>query len=176
LANPWTGDKSPFLATGHEGLGCCYFRGLAPGCGNLRSNHVSRPAFNCEELLKIARSLEGHLTATIHGTQKDLHEFADLIAILEQKFGQLGFNGFPTGVELCPATGHGGPYPSTSDGRSTSVETRAIFRFTQPVCYQGFPDDALPEELKNANPLGIWRMVDGQMTREATLPVVSNQK
>jgi hypothetical protein len=88
----------------------------------------------------------------------------------------LGFNGFPTGVEVCPATVHGGPYPSTSDGRSASVETRAIFRFTRPVCYQGFPDDALPEELKNANPLGIWRMLDGQMTREATLPVVSNQK
>ncbi len=60
---------------------------------------------------------------------------------------------------------HGGPYPSTSDGRSTSVGTRAIFRFTRPVCYQGFPNQALPEELKDENPLGIWRMVDGEMTR-----------
>jgi alpha-ketoglutaric semialdehyde dehydrogenase len=120
---------------------------------------------NRDQVLGIARSLEGHLTATIHGTAQDLHDFADLIAILEGKVGRLVFNGFPTGVEVCHAMVHGGPYPSTSDGRSTSVGTRAIFRFTRPVCYQGFPDDALPAELQDSNPLGIWRMVDGQMTR-----------
>jgi 2,5-dioxopentanoate dehydrogenase len=122
-----------------------------------------------DQLLEIARSLEGHLTATIHGTEQDLRDFADLVAILENKVGRLVFNGFPTGVEVSHAMVHGGPYPSTSDGRSTSVGTRAIFRFTRPVCYQGFPDAALPEELKDSNPLGIWRMVDGQMTRVATL-------
>jgi alpha-ketoglutaric semialdehyde dehydrogenase len=131
---------------------------------------------NRDQVLEIARSLEGHLTATIHGTEQDLHDFADLIAILENKVGRLVFNGFPTGVEVCHAMVHGGPYPSTSDGRSTSVGTRAIFRFTRPVCYQGFPDEALPPELKDANPLGIWRMVDGQMTQEAILPVLSTQK
>ena len=120
---------------------------------------------NRDQVLEIARSLEGHLTATIHGTEQDLRDFADLIAILENKVGRLVFNGFPTGVEVCHAMVHGGPYPSTSDGRSTSVGTQAIFRFTRPVCYQGFPDEALPEELKDSNPLGIWRMVDGQMTR-----------
>jgi 2,5-dioxopentanoate dehydrogenase len=125
-----------------------------------------------EQILEIARSLEGHLTATIHGTEQDLRDFADLIAILENKVGRLVFNGFPTGVEVCHAMVHGGPYPSTSDGRSTSVGTRAIFRFTRPFCYQGFPDDAVPEELRDANPLGIWRMVDGQMTRE-TIPPTS---
>ena len=118
-----------------------------------------------DQILQIARSLEGHLTATIHGTEQDLRDFADLIAVLENKVGRLVFNGFPTGVEVCHAMVHGGPYPSTSDGRSTSVGTRAIFRFTRPVCYQGFPDEALPQELKEANPLGIWRMVDGAMTR-----------
>jgi len=123
-----------------------------------------------DQILAIARSLEGQLTATIHGTAQDLHDFADLISILEGRVGRLVFNGFPTGVEVCPAMVHGGPYPSTSDGRSTSVGTRAIFRFTRPVCYQGFPDDALPEELKDSNRSGIWRMVDGQMTREATVP------
>ena len=123
-----------------------------------------------DQILEIARSLEGQLTATIHGTAQDLHDFADLISILEGRVGRLVFNGFPTGVEVCPAMVHGGPYPSTSDGRSTSVGTRAIFRFTRPVCYQGFPDDALPEELKDSNRSGIWRMVDGQMTREATVP------
>jgi 2,5-dioxopentanoate dehydrogenase len=123
-----------------------------------------------DQILEIARSLEGQLTATIHGTEQDLHDFADLIAILEGKAGRLVFNGFPTGVEVCHAMVHGGPYPSTSDGRSTSVGTRAIFRFTRPVCYQGFPDEALPTELKDSNPLGIWRMVDGQMNHEAAFP------
>jgi NADP-dependent aldehyde dehydrogenase len=91
------------------------------------------------------------------------------MAILETKVGRLVVNGFPTGVEVTHAMVHGGPYPSTSDGRSTSVGTQAIFRFTRAVCYQGFPDSALPDELKDANLLGIWRMIDGEMTRDATL-------
>jgi alpha-ketoglutaric semialdehyde dehydrogenase len=119
-----------------------------------------------DEVLQAARKLEGHLTATIHGTEQDLLDFADLIAILERKVGRLVFNGFPTGVEVSHAMVHGGPYPSTSDGRSTSVGTQAIFRFVRPVCYQGFPNAALPDALKDNNPLGIWRMVDGEMTKE----------
>jgi len=128
------------------------------GPTTLLVRHSSR-----DQLLKIARSLEGHLTATIHGTEDDLRDFADLIAILETKVGRLIFNGFPTGVEVTHAMVHGGPYPSTSDGRSTSVGTQAIFRFTRLVCYQGFPDSALPDDLKENNPLGIWRMVDGSL-------------
>ncbi|HUA16851.1 MAG TPA: aldehyde dehydrogenase (NADP(+)) [Verrucomicrobiae bacterium] len=119
-----------------------------------------------DQVLAIARALEGHLTATIHGTEEDLRDFADLIAILETKVGRLVFNGFPTGVEVTHAMVHGGPYPSTSDGRSTSVGTQAIFRFTRLVCYQGFPDSALPAELKNANPLGLWRMINGEVSRD----------
>ncbi len=132
------------------------------GPTTLLVHHSSR-----EEILAIARSLEGHLTATIHGTDEDLKEFADLVGILERKVGRLLFNGFPTGVEVTHAMVHGGPYPATSDGRSTSVGSQAIFRFARPVCYQGFPDSALPDELKNGNPLGIWRMLDGTMTRDA---------
>ena len=130
------------------------------GPTTLLVRHSSR-----EQALQIARSLEGHLTATIHGTEQDLRDFADLIAILETKVGRLIFNGFPTGVEVTHAMVHGGPYPSTSDGRSTSVGTQAIFRFTRLVCYQGFPDGALPDELKEGNPLGIWRMVDGHFRK-----------
>jgi alpha-ketoglutaric semialdehyde dehydrogenase len=141
------------------------------GPTTLLVHHSSR-----EQVLEIARFLEGHLTATIHGTEQDLSEFADLITILEGKVGRLVFNGFPTGVEVSHAMVHGGPYPATSDGRSTSVGSQAIFRFTRPVCYQGFPDEALPEELKDANPLGIWRMVDGQMTREAVASLVGTEK
>jgi 2,5-dioxopentanoate dehydrogenase len=131
------------------------------GPATLIVKHSSR-----DQLLEIARTLEGHLTATVHGTEEDLREFSDLLSILEDKVGRLVFNGFPTGVEVCHAMVHGGPYPATSDGRSTSVGTRAIMRFIRPVCYQGFPESQLPDELKNENPLGIWRMVDGVMTKD----------
>jgi alpha-ketoglutaric semialdehyde dehydrogenase len=115
------------------------------------------------KLLEIARALEGQLTASIHGTEDDLREYADLVQILETKAGRLIFNGFSTGVEVCPSMVHGGPYPATSDSRSTAVGARAITRWARLVCYQNFPDSALPDELQDANPLGIWRMVDGEI-------------
>ena len=118
-----------------------------------------------DEMLTAARELEGHLTATILGTEEDLVEYADLLAILETKVGRVIFNAFPTGVEVCHAMVHGGPYPSTSDGRSSSVGTLAILRFTRPVAYQGLPQGALPAELKDGNPLGILRMWNGALGR-----------
>jgi NADP-dependent aldehyde dehydrogenase len=114
-----------------------------------------------EELLEIARKMEGQLTATIWGTPEDLIEYADLIAILETKVGRLIFNGYPTGVEVGDAIVHGGVYPATSDGRTSAVGTRAIRRFCRFVCFQNFPNESLPDELKNKNPLGIKRMIDG---------------
>lgn len=113
------------------------------------------------QLLEIARLLEGQLTASVHGTEADIVEYADLIAVLETKVGRLIFNGFSTGVEVCPSMVHGGPYPATSDGRWTAVGTRAIERFARLVCFQNFPDAALPDELKEGNPLGLKRLVDG---------------
>ena len=118
-----------------------------------------------EELFELLRSLEGQLTATVHGTEEELFANPDLIEVLQTKAGRLLFNGFPTGVEVCHAMVHGGPYPATSDGRSTSVGTRAIFRFTRQVCYQGFPNSALPDELKEENPLHIWRLVNGKLVK-----------
>jgi NADP-dependent aldehyde dehydrogenase len=118
------------------------------------------------ELLAIARGLEGHLTATIHATEEDLTEYRDLVEILETKVGRLLVNGFPTGVEVCHAMVHGGPFPATSDGRSTSVGTRAAFRFTRLLSYQNVPDPLLPDELKDPNPLRIMRMVDGKRTTD----------
>lgn len=116
---------------------------------------------DAEDLVRVARSLEGQLTATVHGTAKDLAENAELISVLERKAGRLVYNGFPTGVEVCRAMVHGGPFPATSDPRTTSVGTRAIERFSRLICYQDFPQNLLPEELKDPNPLGIVRMVDG---------------
>ena len=123
---------------------------------------------NRDDLVKIARSLEGQLTATIHASDQELKSHGDLVAVLETKAGRLVFNGFPTGVEVAHAMVHGGPFPATSDGRSTSVGTRAAFRFVRPVCYQDFADSALPGELKDSNPLKIWRMVDGERTKGST--------
>jgi alpha-ketoglutaric semialdehyde dehydrogenase len=117
------------------------------------------------ELLTVAAQLEGHLTATVHGTDEDLAAGADLLAILETKVGRLILNGYPTGVELGHAMVHGGPYPATSDGRSTSVGSQAIFRFARPVCYQNWSESLLPDELKMDNPLKILRLVDGVAAR-----------
>jgi len=124
---------------------------------------------NCgstQELEQIARDLPGQLTATIHGTEEDLLEHANLVAILREKAGRLIFNQFPTGVEVCPSMQHGGPYPATTDARFTSVGTFAIKRFVRPVSFQNFPDAALPAELKNKNTRNIWRLVDGKLTKE----------
>lgn len=118
-----------------------------------------------EELLEVARALEGQLTATIHGEVGELEEYSDLIETLQERAGRLIFNGFPTGVEVSPAMHHGGPYPATTSVRSTSVGTAAIDRFVRPVCFQNFPQAALPPELRDDNPLGILRLVDGVFQR-----------
>lgn len=118
------------------------------------------------ELEEVARRLPGQLTATVHGTEADLVRHQGLVRLLQQKAGRLIFNGFPTGVEVCPAMHHGGPYPATTDAHFTSVGTAAIKRFARPVCFQGFPDMALPVELRNRNSRQIWRLVDGEFTKE----------
>jgi NADP-dependent aldehyde dehydrogenase len=114
------------------------------------------------DYLRAAHALDGHLTATILGDEDDLAAHRELIQILEQKAGRLIFNGYPTGVEVTHAMVHGGPYPSTSDPRFTSVGSLAIYRFARPVCFQGFPQALLPPELQDANPLGIRRLRDGK--------------
>src|SRR5690554_1522019 len=117
-----------------------------------------------DELIEAAQNLHGHLTVSIHSTEEDLEESKELIRILEQKAGRLIINDYPTGVEVCHAMVHGGPYPSTTDSRSTSVGTAAINRFVRPISYQGFSSGLLPDELKDGNPLRIWRLVDGKRT------------
>lgn len=113
-----------------------------------------------DDLLRVADRLEGQLTVSLFGNAENLEEYQDLIEILETKAGRLLFNQFPTGVEVCESIVHGGPYPATTDSRSTSVGTGAILRFARPVCYQGFPDDFLPPELSDKNPNKIIRKED----------------
>ena len=114
-----------------------------------------------EELLALAESIEGQLTASVYGTDED--DLTELISILDRKAGRVIFNQFPTGVEVCSSMVHGGPYPATSDGRSTSVGTMAILRYSRPVSYQNMPQSTLPAELQDSNPLGIKRMVNGSV-------------
>ncbi len=118
------------------------------------------------DALKIAESLEGNLTATIHHAPGDEDAVAQLTAALETRVGRIVYNGYPTGVEVCQAMVHGGPYPSTSDGNSTSVGGRAIDRFARAVCFQDAPAAALPVELRDGNPAGIARIVNGKLGRE----------
>jgi len=118
------------------------------------------------QLSAALHGLHGQLTATIIGEPGDFEQFGELTPLLEQKVGRILLNGYPTGVEVCDSMVHGGPYPATSDARGTSVGTLAIDRFLRPVCFQNYPDSLLPDPLKNANPLGIQRLVDGQPSRE----------
>lgn len=122
-------------------------------------------ADSADELAELARSLKGQLTATMHVDDADLEDHSDLVKILERKAGRVIFNSFPTGVEVCPSMHHGGPYPATSASHFTSVGTAALLRFARPVCYQGFTQDALPPQLRDSNEDGIWRMVNGEMSR-----------
>ncbi len=118
------------------------------------------------ELAECAEQLEGSLTATIHGTPEELAKNKPLIDVLSRKAGRLIFNGYPTGVEVGYAMHHGGPYPATTDEKFTSVGAASIYRFARPICYQNFPELLLPLELQDANPRKIWRMINGQLTRD----------
>jgi NADP-dependent aldehyde dehydrogenase len=113
------------------------------------------------EMRRIAEHLEGQLTATVHAVAADHCAAAQLLPALERCVGRILFNGFPTGVEVSHAMVHGGPFPSTSDSRTTSVGAMAIDRFLRPVCYQNFPADLLPAALGDTNSYRLTRMVDG---------------
>ena len=118
-----------------------------------------------DELLAIAGHLNGQLTATLHLAEQDLALARTLVPLLERKAGRILVNGFPTGVEVTYAMVHGGPSPATSDSRVTSVGAMSIERFLRPVCYQDFPAALLPESLQEANPLHLWRLVEGKITQ-----------
>ena len=114
------------------------------------------------ELTRVLASLEGQLTVAVHAAgEDDLALAGRLMPLIETKAGRVLFNGFGTGVEVCDAMVHGGPYPATSDARTTSVGSLAIMRFLRPVCYQDVPDALLPAELREGEPLGVPCRVNG---------------
>lgn len=160
-SSSWTGAPALLEICGRDLLAHPELAGEVFGPSTLLIRYEGRA-----EMLKLARALEGQLTATLHGTDGDILEYFDLVGILERRAGRLIVNGYPTGVEVCDAMVHGGPFPATSDSRFTSVGSLAIYRWARPVCYQNFPDVTLPEELRNENPLGILRTINGVFTRE----------
>ncbi|MBC9794951.1 aldehyde dehydrogenase (NADP(+)) [Sinomicrobium weinanense] len=118
-----------------------------------------------KELVAIIKKLEGQLTGTILGEEAEIREHGDIVEALQNRVGRIIFNGVPTGVEVCPSMQHGGPYPASTDSRFTAVGIHSIKRWVRPFSYQDWPDALLPGELKNDNPLGISRLVNGEKTR-----------
>jgi len=121
---------------------------------------------DADEMRTVAENIEGQLTATVHADESDYDEARQLVPLLELKAGRILFDGWPTGVEVGHAMVHGGPYPATSDSRSTSVGSRAIERFLRPVCYQDVPKSLLPSAIAEGNPDHLWRRIDGRLTQD----------
>lgn len=115
------------------------------------------------ELITIISRLEGQLTGTIFSDDAELAAHSDLTDTLRSRVGRIIFNGVPTGVEVCAAMQHGGPYPASTDSRFSAVGADALKRFARPVAFQSWPDELLPEELKESNPRDIYRVVDGHL-------------
>jgi len=122
-------------------------------------------AQDISEFMLVAEHLEGQLTATLQIDADDYSDANKLLPILERKVGRILANGFPTGVEVCHAMVHGGPFPSSSNAMFTSVGATAIDRFLRPVCYQDLPDSLRPEALKDSNTLGLWRLIDEELSK-----------
>lgn len=120
-----------------------------------------------EEMLQVAEAMEGQLTCTLLATEEETKNNEVLVDVLKEKCGRFVFNGVPTGVEVALSMHHGGPYPATTDSRFTAVGADGIKRFARPVCFQGWSNELLPNELKNENPLQLWRTVNNVLTKEA---------
>jgi NADP-dependent aldehyde dehydrogenase len=148
----FTTDAESFLADGtlgHEVFG---------------SSSILVRCRDLDEVKRVIAGLEGQLTVTLMMDEADHSTAAELLPLLSRRAGRVLANGWPTGVEVSHAMVHGGPFPATSDGRSTSVGSLAIARFLRPVCYQAIPDELLPPALRAGNPWGVARRVDGTVT------------
>jgi NADP-dependent aldehyde dehydrogenase len=121
---------------------------------------------NASQLETIISKLEGQLTGTLIGDNDEVSNYPEIVSAMQNRVGRLIFNGVPTGVEVCPSMTHGGPYPSSTDSRFTAVGIHSIKRWVRPFSYQDWPNDLLPNELKNENPLGIIRLVNNKLTND----------
>ena len=119
-----------------------------------------------DQLLKVAKAMEGQLTTTLMATPGDIKCHQQLLSEVQEICGRLIFNNVPTGVEVALSMHHGGPFPASTDSRFTSVGADGIKRFARPLCYQNWDDEFLPAELQNANPLNIWRTIDNVLTKD----------
>jgi NADP-dependent aldehyde dehydrogenase len=118
-----------------------------------------------EEMIEVAKHTEGQLTATLMATENDIKSNGDLVEAVKNICGRFILNGVPTGVEVCLSMHHGGPFPATTDSRFTSVGADGIKRFARPLCFQNWSNDLLPDELKDENPLGIWRTINNELKK-----------
>jgi NADP-dependent aldehyde dehydrogenase len=118
---------------------------------------------DANQLRQVAGELEGQLTCSLMATEEDMLAHHELVETVSLRCGRMIMNGVPTGVEVCWSMQHGGPFPATTDPRFGSVGADAIKRFVRPLCFQNFPDSLLPEELKEANPLGVPRIENGEL-------------
>ncbi|MEO6685770.1 MAG: aldehyde dehydrogenase (NADP(+)), partial [Dyadobacter sp.] len=118
-------------------------------------------------MLAVTEKLEGQLTVSLFATNEDVASQEEIVSLLQTKCGRILFNNYPTGVEVSKSMHHGGPFPSASNSAFTSVGADSIKRFVRPLSFQNWPDEFLPEELQNANPLHIWRTVNNEKTKEA---------
>ena len=114
---------------------------------------------------EIITKLEGQLTGTIISENNEIEKYGNIISALQNRVGRLIFNGVPIGVEVCNSMVHGGPYPASTDSRFTAVGVNSIKRWVRPVSFQNWPNHLLPDSLKNENPLGISRLINGKQTR-----------
>ncbi len=117
------------------------------------------------EMIEVAKHLEGQLTSTLMATENEIRNSGDLVEAVKNICGRFILNGVPTGVEVCLSMHHGGPFPATTDPRFTSVGADGIKRFARPICFQNWPNDLLPDELKDENPLRIWRTVNNELKK-----------
>lgn len=120
---------------------------------------------DANQLEEIISQLEGQLTGTLIAENDEAKSYPTLIATLQNRVGRIIYNGVPTGVEVCPSMVHGGPYPASTDSRFTAVGIHSIKRWVRPFSYQDWPNDLLPDELKDENPLRILRVIDGKETK-----------
>lgn len=117
------------------------------------------------EMIDVAKHLEGQLTSTLMATDNDIKNNEELVEAVKNICGRFILNGVPTGVEVCLSMQHGGPFPATTDPRFTSVGADGIKRFARPIAFQNWSNDLLPDELKSENQLGIWRTINNVLTK-----------